>query len=188
MNPVKLRQTMRAKRRALSREEQRQASLNLCENLQPFITPLVKNVALYLANDGEISPDTFIKSLWLNKIDVYLPVLHPFSKGNLLFLRFDQHTQMQVNKYGISEPALDVRQVCPVADIDIMFTPLVAFDAQGNRMGMGGGYYDRTLAQQPQLTTIGLAHDCQQVDKLTTQPWDMPMNGIVTPSHRLLIS
>jgi len=185
MSIKKLRQLMREKRQQLSAAEQQQAGIDLAKRLTQQLTPAIKRVAIYLANDGEVCSQAFIEQLWQRNIEVYLPVLHPFNKGNLLFLRFERFSAMTVNKYGIGEPTLDVRQVCPVERLDIIFTPLVAFDSNGNRMGMGGGYYDRTLAQHRQLSTIGLAHDCQQVDKLETQPWDMPLDCIMTPTQQI---
>lgn len=73
-----------------------------------------------------------------------------------------------------------------IHQLDVVITPLVAFDITGNRMGMGGGYYDRTLAnwrtdQRP--LPIGYAHDCQQVDKLAKQHWDIPLPYIITPTQ-----
>jgi len=178
-----LRQLMRQRRQQLSAPEQADAARLVAIRAIDKLTATTKRVALYLANDGEICPSELIEALWQRKIEVYLPVLHPFTPGNLLFLRYDQQTRMRNNKYGISEPALDVRLVCPADQLDIIYTPLVAFDKNGNRMGMGGGYYDRTLAHHPHITTIGLAHDCQQVDKLTTQPWDIGLKSIMTPSQ-----
>ena len=74
----------------------------------------------------------------------------------------------------------------PVKQLDIVFTPLVAFDREGNRMGMGGGYYDRTLQHWQENHSpypIGIAHDCQQVEHLEQQHWDVPLGEIITPSH-----
>jgi len=180
-----LRQTMRQRRRSLTLTEQAHHANLLAQQLINSFPPQAKCVALYLASDGEVNPLPFIQWCWAHDIDVYLPVLHPFCAGNLLFLRYEPTTKMCVNKYGISEPALDVRLVSPVTNIDIIYTPLVAFDNQGNRMGMGGGYYDRTLAANPHVKTMGLAHDCQQVDALVTQPWDMALNNIITPTQHI---
>jgi 5-formyltetrahydrofolate cyclo-ligase len=93
---------------------------------------------------------------------------------------------MRANRYGILEPKLNCSQICPLPELDYVLMPLVAFDKFGNRLGMGGGFYDRTLArlyeqhwQQPQL--IGLAHACQQVDELPIESWDVPLKTIITP-------
>ncbi|WP_022941449.1 5-formyltetrahydrofolate cyclo-ligase [Psychromonas hadalis] len=145
-----------------------------------------KKIALSLNFDGEINTLPFIKWCWENSKQVYLPVVHPFSKGHLLFLHYSKDTEMLKNQYGIAEPKLDQRFICPVKQLDLIFTPLVAFDKQGNRIGMGGGYYDRMLApwfiEQSGPYPIGLAHDCQQVEHLPIEPWDVPLPEIITPS------
>ncbi len=178
-----LRKTIRLRRNSLTSDEQFTAATLLSQQLNSTLARDIKRIAIYLASDGEINPTQFIESCWRRDIEVYLPVLHPFSAGNLLFLRYQPTTKMCINKYGISEPLLDVTKVLPTGEIDIIYTPLVAFDGSGNRMGMGGGYYDRTLAANPHITTIGIAHDCQQIDKLYVQPWDMPLKQIITPTQ-----
>lgn len=180
-----LRLQLREKRRSLTAKQQLDSAQKLAISLANQLPKHTKRVALYLASDGEVSPHLFIKHCWVNNIEVYLPVLHPFCAGNLLFLRYEPSTKMTVNKYGISEPALNVQLVSPVNQLDIIYTPLVGFDNDGNRMGMGGGYYDRTLATNTSISTIGLAHDCQQVDKLSVQPWDMPLDKIITPTQHI---
>jgi 5-formyltetrahydrofolate cyclo-ligase len=73
--------------------------------------------------------------------------------------------------------------------MDLIFMPLVGFDKNKNRLGMGGGFYDKTLSfklksknyQVPKL--FGLAFDCQEVDYLDSKPWDVPVDGIVTPTR-----
>ncbi|PKF61922.1 5-formyltetrahydrofolate cyclo-ligase [Psychromonas sp. psych-6C06] len=186
-----IRQQIRATRRALSNEQQLSASEALLQRL----TKLEKvkeasRIAISLAFDGEIDTRSFIDWCWKNNKQVYLPVVHPFSKGNLLFLHYTSTTEMTNNQYGIIEPKLNQQQICPVKELDLLFTPLVAFDKQGNRIGMGGGYYDRTLApwfeQQTGPYPIGLAHDCQYVDQLPIESWDIPLQEIITPAKRHL--
>ncbi len=67
-------------------------------------------------------------------------MLHPFSRGNLLFLHYHPHSELVVNRLKITEPKLDVRDVLPLSELDVLITPLVAFDEQGQRPGMGGGF------------------------------------------------
>lgn len=183
-----LRQKIRHLRNAIPQEQQIVDSQKLSKQLTEVIDPTtVSKVALYLANDGEVSTRSFIKWCWQNNIEVYLPVLHPFAKGHLIFLRYCQTSTMVNNKYGIEEPALNATQVCPLEHLDVVFTPLVAFDNQGNRLGMGGGYYDRTFADPlnklSHIRKIGLAHDCQLVDHVPCEAWDVPLPEIATPSQ-----
>jgi 5-formyltetrahydrofolate cyclo-ligase len=94
---------------------------------------------------------------------------------------------MVANRYAILEPKLNCGQICPLPELDILLMPLVAFDEQGNRLGMGGGYYDRTLAkhyaeQREKPKLIGLAHDCQKVESLPIEAWDVPLQQILTPT------
>ncbi|MDN3681705.1 5-formyltetrahydrofolate cyclo-ligase [Vibrio tapetis subsp. quintayensis] len=183
-----LRQSIRTKRQALTSVQQQQASQQLLKQVSQLPALITaKNVAIYLAADGEIDPMPSIQWLWQHGYQVCLPVIHPFSKGQLLFLKYQPDTAMVLNRYQIQEPKLAACDIVPVNDIDIIFTPLVAFDAHGQRMGMGGGYYDRTLApwldHNPNAIAIGLAHDCQQVTKLTCETWDVPLPIILTPSH-----
>ena len=187
-----IRQDLRHKRSQLNDVRQQEQAVLLFEKLteQKEVTN-AKKIAIYLANDGELDTSPFINWCWTNKVSVYLPVIHPFSKGNLLFLRYEKTTILIKNTYGILEPTLDVRNIITVDKLDIIFTPLVAFDTGGNRLGMGGGFYDRTLAnwhiqyqqnKQTKPLPIGLAHDCQKVEKIPFEIWDIPLPKIITPT------
>lgn len=184
----KIRRDIRQTRRNLSESFQIHAAKALVDQ----VSTLIKNdkphsVALYLPNDGELSTLPLINDCWQHKIDVFLPVIHPFAKGHLLFLKYLPTTIMKTNQYGIAEPVLDIRLIGRAKDIDIIFTPLVAFDKTGARLGMGGGFYDRTLTQLEQnnaiTRVIGLAHDCQCIEHVPTETWDMPLKQIITPTQ-----
>ena len=184
---AELRKITRITRRALTLQAQHSASLGLLEQLSTHEKVLkAKKIALYLANDGELDAMPFIEWCWQQQKQVYVPVLHPFCAGHLLFLLFETNTDMVKNHYSIREPVLTVHNVCPLNQLDVIFTPLVAFDHSGARLGMGGGFYDRTLSnwQQYKLYPIGLAHDCQRVTKIPTECWDIPLPEIITPSKR----
>lgn len=183
-----IRADIRKKRNQLPSDTQYLAGLDLIRQFAQLPELLsAQHIALYLTADGEIDTKPLIEWLWQQGKSTYLPVIHPFSKGHLLFLRYQSDTPMVLNQYSIAEPKLDQTQVYPVAKLDLVCTPLVAFDRQGQRLGMGGGYYDRTLA--PWFATgqgpkpIGLAHDCQQVEQLPVESWDVPLPKIVTPSR-----
>ena len=182
-NKHQLRQTLRARRNAMNTQEQQSAAFNLAKQLEclPELQAAT-TIAAYLANDGEIDPQAFLKTCWDQHKIVCLPILHPFCKGHLIFQRYHPKTPMTVNRYGISEPVLDCSQIIPVQHIELVLAPLVGFDTSGHRMGMGGGFYDRTFAHQhPPL--IGLAHDCQEVPNLNVDSWDIPMQKIITPTR-----
>lgn len=183
-----LRSHVRHLRRSLSAEQQQQASLDLVQQLLP--RPEVQqalHIALYLTNDGELDTTPLIQALWQQGKNLYLPLLHPVVPGYLVFQLYTPTTLLKSNQFGIGEPELNCSLLCPVSQLDLIFTPLVAFDLQGQRLGMGGGFYDRTLSQidsaatKPQL--IGLAHDCQQVESVPIEAWDVPLPFICTPSR-----
>lgn len=187
-----LRQQIRHTRRALSDAEQQQSATQASTRLLQWIDQQqaagqkINHVALYFSCDGELNTMPLFSALWQRGIQTCLPVLHPFSHGHLLFLRYQQHSQMQRNRYGIAEPLLDISNLVLPRQLDIIITPLVAFDDHGNRMGMGGGFYDRTLAN-PQVSAIalGYAHDCQHSEQIPLAPWDVPLPLIVTPTRLL---
>ena len=179
-----LRQQIRKTRANLTALQQQQAEDSITQQALALIEKRnAQHIALYVSFDGEISTGKLIKTLWAQDKHVYLPVLHPFNSNHLLFLRYLPDTPMLKNKFGIWEPKLNVQNVLPLDELDILFTPLVAFDKQGNRLGMGGGFYDRTLQnwQNSSFIPVGLAHQCQQVEQLPTEAWDVPL-------HRILVA
>lgn len=184
-----LRQTFRERRRRLSKDEQVQHAIALIKQCEASgLLASAQRVAVYKTNDGELDTQPLIDHLWQLGISVYLPVLHPFSDGHLLFVEYKEDSAMVVNGFGIPEPRLDCQAVCPLNNLDLLFTPLVAFDDAGNRLGMGGGFYDRTLVsiqghkQQSTPIVIGLAHDIQKTLTLPTEAWDIPLKTIITPT------
>ncbi|HBO37903.1 MAG TPA: 5-formyltetrahydrofolate cyclo-ligase [Pasteurellaceae bacterium] len=177
-----IRTQIRKTRQKLTALEQRQAEQSITRQaLQLIEQRQAKNIGLYLSFDSEISTKSLIEELFSQQKNIYLPVLHPFCAGYLLFLHYRPDTVMVKNKYGIPEPQLNVQHILAIDELDIVFTPLVAFDKQKNRLGMGGGFYDRTLQnwQQKSFIPVGLAHHCQQVEELPVEPWDMPLFSIL---------
>ncbi|QJR79991.1 5-formyltetrahydrofolate cyclo-ligase [Alteromonas pelagimontana] len=183
-----LRRQFRQARRALSQNQQAQAAQQICQQVQsmPELAQ-AKRIAAYLANDGEVSLAPTLAACWQRDIATSLPVLHPVTKTHLLMLDYHLHTSMTRNRFNIAEPQLACQAIRLLSEHTLIFMPLVGFDEQGNRLGMGGGFYDRTLAnlknyaQQPLL--FGVAHDCQQAESLPIQPWDVPLDGVITPTQ-----
>ena len=179
-----LRTEVRQRRRALTPQQQQQAAHQAAQQVadHPRIQA-AHSVAIFLSFDGELPTRPAIERLWSLGKRVVLPVLHPFSPGHLLFLDYQPDTELIPNRLRISEPGLDVRHILPLPQLDVILTPLVAFDDSGQRLGMGGGFYDRTLAhwRTHGPYPIGLAHECQQVETIPTEAWDVPLPEIITP-------
>lgn len=190
LNKRQLRQQMRQRRRALSPLQQYHAGQQLYRQLctQPLFQR-AKHIALYLAQDGEIDPNAILKQTRKQHKTCYLPVLMP---GNTLrFKAFRKKSRMKDNRFGIPEP--QGNHFRRTGTLDLVLFPLVAFDEDGGRLGMGGGFYDRTFAwirQHPKLRRpklLGLAHHFQKVDQLKLESWDIPLDGIVTDKEILLL-
>jgi len=183
---------LRLRRRELSAIQRREAAKRLCRHLRqlPEIQR-ARRVALYLPNDGEIDPTPLIPWLERRGTRVYLPVVKPLSANQLWFVHYHSGTPMLANRFGIPEPesrfgAHRARRT-PAWALDAILLPLVGFDDQGQRLGMGGGFYDRTLAfthrPGPRPRLIGLAHECQRVERLPAAPWDVPLDAIVSDAR-----
>ena len=181
-----IRKQLRVKRRSLSPQLQLSASERLASYLckkSVFIN--AQKIGFYIANDGEIDPAELMTSAKnLNK-QCFLPIVGPNKTNNLYFGPFDANTKLKPNRYGILEPSLDEGKTVFARSLDVLFMPLVGFDRQGNRIGMGGGYYDRALAfmkeqENPSLTLVGLAHSIQEVSQISSQSWDIPLHLIAT--------
>ncbi len=184
---------MRQQRRALSPQRQQAAALSLERRLGSH--PLFlhsQHIAFYLPNDGEIDLRPLLHRALIMGKRCYLPVLSPLYHNRLWFAPYHQQSELVLNRFGIPEPAVNWAGMRPAWTIDLVLTPLVAFDRAGNRLGMGGGYYDRTLAylrrrqhwRKPHL--LGTAYDFQEVERLPHEPWDVPLHGIVTESSLIL--
>lgn len=182
-----LRKTLRARRRSLTPRQQTQAAEQLLQQLkrQPLFLRS-QRIAFYLPNDGEIDPRPLIREAWRRGKQCYLPVLAPGKEKNRLwFVRHTPTTPLIKNRFGIPEPRALFRQRVLTRQLDVVFLPLVGFDRQGGRMGMGGGFYDRSFAFKHTTTThkpylVGLAHHCQQVEQLQLAHWDIPLCAVAT--------
>ena len=181
-----IRKQLRVKRRSLSPQLQNSASEQLASylcNESVFID--AQKIGFYIANDGEIDPAAVMASAEnLNK-QCFLPIVGPNKTNNLYFGPFDANTKLKPNRYGILEPSFDEGKIVFPQSLDVLFMPLVGFDRQGNRIGMGGGYYDRALAfmkeqETSSLTLVGLAHSIQEIPQISSQSWDIPLHLIAT--------
>ena len=187
MEPARLRREIRGQRRQLSPQTLERHSrmlLRLACNYKPFRHS--HRIAFYLASRGEMDPSPLLSLALQAGKRAYLPVLKRRPANGLWFAPYDKGDSLSGNCFGIPEPSLNHNSIIMPWALDMVFVPLVAFDENGNRLGMGGGYYDRTFAFKRQRIhwkgpkLIGLAHDFQRVDRLSNQPWDIPLDAVIT--------
>lgn len=187
-----IRQSIRAKRNALSKDYRRQASKQCVDLIKD--TQLVKNnqnFGFYLCNDAEIDIHPLINHCLDQNKKCFLPVLN---EKHLDFAEYNKSTELQPNIYNIPEPIIDSpTQLIQPQLLDVVFIPLVAFSKSGHRLGMGGGFYDRTFAFLHNSTNninipklIGTAYDIQCVDDLPIQEWDIDLYGVVTETNLII--
>ena len=188
MNKKALRRQMRQRRQQLSQSQQRTAAIEIAARISLLSHHYARGPwALYLSSDGEIDLNVLHKKLSVRKFQCYLPVLHPIYHNRLWFIRYDHSTRLIRNKYGIFEPSLRKAKRIPTWALTVVCLPLVAFDSLGNRLGMGGGYYDRSFAnnklaiKRPAL--IGTAHHFQEAKSLTSEQWDIPLDAVATDKN-----
>ncbi len=145
-----------------------------------------RRIACYLPNDGEIDTGRVIEHIRRLRKILYLPVLSPLAHDRLWFAEAKPKTKLVPNRFGIPEPAVPARNLVRAQELDLILMPLVGFDDHGNRLGMGGGFYDRSLEflrhrtrwRKPQV--LGIAYDFQRINGLTPDPWDIPLQGVIT--------
>jgi 5-formyltetrahydrofolate cyclo-ligase len=141
-----------------------------------------------MAEFGEVSCQPFVAAARLRGKRIFAPVLR---KNALLYAPLHSSAKITRNRYGIPEPMHTRQQLIAPRRLDIVLVPLVAFDNDLNRLGMGGGYYDRTFAfrqrrqkyRKPRL--VGLGYSFQHVSQLQPAPWDVPLDCAVTETESL---
>lgn len=183
-----LRETLRERRRQLPPAARIAAAEALSARLLslPF-APGEGHVAGYWAMDGEIALHVWQMRL-PSDIRYCLPVL---GDDNLLrFAPWRPGEGLVANRFGIPEPA--DAEALPAEAMNLIVLPLVGFDTTGQRLGMGGGWYDRSLAFRRDHTArppwlVGAGFSVQHIDALPAEPWDVPLDAVCTESDTLLL-
>jgi 5-formyltetrahydrofolate cyclo-ligase len=144
-----------------------------------------RTVAAYLPMGNEIDLGSLILELDALGKRIVLPRIHRSHPGRMHFLRWRPGDRLVRNRYGIDEPLADAGVVWR-REIDVVLLPLLAFDAHCNRLGMGGGYYDRYFAARSERgrglspLLIGVAHSMQELPQLQRNPWDVALDAVIT--------
>ena len=181
-----IRKIIRRKRTALDRRHRDQSAVSACKKLVRLSAfRNARTIALYLPENGELDPTPVLKKAIGMGKTCFLPVLHPLQQ-KLWFAPWEPGDPLKRNCYGIPEPRRIPHKLTPAWALDLVITPLVAFNKHGTRLGMGGGYYDRSFAylknrqgfSKPLL--LGFGYEFQRVKKLTRNEWDIPIDIAVT--------
>ena len=182
-----LRRMLRNARRALTPSEQRRAAQGLYRQLaQHPLFRRAKHISLYLPTDGEIDPRLLLRAAQRRGKATDLPVLSAWPRTKMVFQRVRPGDRLLPNRFRILEPRVNLSRQRKVWALDLVLLPLVGFDDAGGRLGMGGGFYDRSLAYLARRqswrkpTLLGLAHECQKVERLVQASWDVPLAGTVS--------
>ncbi len=182
-----IRKNLRSKRRSLSPLEQKKAQLNVLHHLNSLaIFHSSKKIGLYLHAFGEVHTDLIIKLCFQKNKQVYLPMICSINQ-RLVWVRIskNQYVNRRFSHHplGMKEPMATRGK--HVSKLDLLLMPLLACDQYGTRIGMGGGYYDRTLASAKHKPyRLGMAHQFQFIGHtLKRQSWDQPLDALLTTQH-----
>jgi len=179
-----LREHLKLKRKHLTTKESHDMSHGISQKIirSKWIREY-SNVGIYHPVNGEVNTLQLTDFMWSINQQIFLPMIN---KKKLLFGKLRPDSKLKKNCFGIPEPYANRNNQISADSLDMVFVPLVAFDLNGFRIGMGSGYYDRTFAKK--LTTkdlkhpvlIGLAYEFQKQECLNHQPWDVPLDMVVT--------
>jgi 5-formyltetrahydrofolate cyclo-ligase len=185
MNKNELRRHVRSLRAGLTQHERRRGAENLRKQvMRSGLLRRYRRIGFYIPMGEEIDLLPILnEALWLKR-KCYLPVVPRRFQRQLWFSRLSNRNTWYRNRFGILE-YWSPRQV-RARRLDLIFVPLVAFDSRGYRLGMGGGFYDASLAylarrrvwRKPLL--VGVAYEFQKVEKIPHEPWDIPLDAVVT--------
>jgi 5-formyltetrahydrofolate cyclo-ligase len=166
-------------RQNLSLDFQHSMSHKICTRIRGLAQYRhAKRIALYHAIKGEVDLSAIWRAAPLHGKYCYFPTI--CANQTLAFLPATPSSCFRTNDFGILEPESEAHHAILPDSIDLILTPLVAFDKYGTRIGMGKGYYDRTLAHHRPRLLIGVAYEFQQQPYIEPQPWDVRLDAVVT--------
>ena len=147
------------------------------------MVPEGATIGLYRADPGEAPASGYAKFFLERGHTIALPWLVDLQTPMIFRVHTDPYAESDLAKgyFGLMQGT----EVAPVVEPDVLFMPLVAFTSRGERLGQGGGFYDKWLGAHPDVTRIGLAWDMQEVTELPIEPHDMNLTAIVTPTRVL---
>lgn len=186
-NKESQRKLLRSKRRLLTAKQRDHFSKQLCARIAKITNIFInKKIAIYWPFDGEISPLPLIHKCRNQPVKFYLPNLPHMKSQPMHFSLLTAKSRFKINRFKIPEVTSSLKNSITAKELDVVLMPLVGFDSTGNRLGMGGGFYDKTFnylfqrkaLHKPKL--IGLAYEFQHLEKINSDHWDIPLTAVVT--------
>lgn len=180
----RIRKAAQAARKALGAEARAEKSRAIAEILfNDLDWKRAKTVCVYVWFQNEVQTDAILDRAWRDGKTVAVPLCCDDLPEKIRLYRLENRSQLAPGAYGILEPSEEWRRQenarIDESQVDLYLVPGVAFDRQNNRLGWGGGYYDRLLARAPSAVKIGLAFDCQVVDSVPVGKFDLPLDKII---------
>ena len=175
MDKTQLRKMIREKKRAMTQEQIQQASEKLCRQfLQTEQYRAAKTIYGYLPYNQEVRTVPLLEQALADGKTVAVPKVYG---DQMRFICLKDLTQVEKGYAGIPEPIADE----PVADdkTALVLMPGLAFDPQGHRIGYGGGFYDKFLAEEPDHPTVALCYEFQMLPRLETDSYDIPVDAVL---------
>ena len=174
-----LRSTMRQVRANTSAHFRSVSSHQICNKIKTLEAyRKAKHLALYFSSHGEIDLTSLWKTAPLHGKQCYFPLVN--NDLTLAFLPATPATPFKTNRFGILEPEVALDKAISPEELDLIIMPMVAFDIRCMRVGMGSGSYDRTLAHNKKTTLFGVAYQFQRIEFINSQPWDVPLDAVIT--------
>jgi len=179
-----LRQSLRKARSSLTASDVDAWSCAIAERANHLVSP-AHRLAGYFAVGSEVNVAHLLARCRANTQLTYAPLV---KKDNTMsFVPFDENTSLTINRYGIREPAATDKNLLHPEELDAVLVPLLGFDMHCNRIGMGGGYYDRSFAHrrhgEGKPLLVGVAFELQRVENVHADWWDVPLDYIVTEAR-----
>ena len=185
-NHDEMRQANRKRRGELDAAQLRVAAEALAQRIIELdVYARSTKLAVYFAVNGEISLDPVIDHALATGKQVFLPNL---DRESLRFSPYFREQKMRINKFRLPEPDVGDEQMLQPDQLDLVLAPLVVFDENRNRIGMGGGFYDRSFAMRKAVEVsepvlIGVAHELQKADEIIPQEWDVRLDMVITDEN-----
>jgi 5-formyltetrahydrofolate cyclo-ligase len=175
LDKTEIRREVRRKRKAMDKEEGKRKSHEICEKIKNLVAYQNADVLYaYMAMEGEVLLDELIRDAWSQGKKVAIPKV---LGHDMEFFTLERMEEVMVSPMGIREP---VSTEIPKGESPVFLMPALAMDREGNRVGQGGGYYDRYLETHPMPVKVGVGFDFQIYPQVPHEPFDIPVDVVIT--------